>query len=93
MPPVSGPNRRGHARIVRCTATGTLELTLPPEPGSVAEARSRVLDAVGPELDSEQEQTLRLLVSEVVTNAVRHGGQLTTRSSCTPPGTPRCASR
>jgi anti-sigma regulatory factor (Ser/Thr protein kinase) len=53
----------------------TLDFTLPPEPGSVAEARSRVLDAVGPELaDDGQAQTLRLLVSELVTNAVRHGG-------------------
>jgi anti-sigma regulatory factor (Ser/Thr protein kinase) len=50
--------------------TGTLELTLPAEPGSVAEARSRVLEAVGPGFDLH---TLRLLVSEVVTNAVRHG--------------------
>jgi anti-sigma regulatory factor (Ser/Thr protein kinase) len=54
----------------------TLDLTLPPEPGSVAEARSRVLDAVGPELpDDDRAETLRLLVSELVTNAVRHGGQ------------------
>jgi anti-sigma regulatory factor (Ser/Thr protein kinase) len=53
----------------------TLDLTLPPEPGSVAEARSRVLEAVGPELaDNGQVETLRLLVSELVTNAVRHGG-------------------
>jgi len=49
--------------------TGTLEFTLPPEPGSVAEARTRVLEAVGPGFDLD---TLRLLVSEVVTNAVRH---------------------
>lgn len=54
----------------------TLDLTLPPEPRSVAEARSRVLEAVGPELsDDGQLETLRLLVSEVVTNAVRHGGR------------------
>jgi anti-sigma regulatory factor (Ser/Thr protein kinase) len=53
----------------------TLDLTLPAEPASVAEARSRVLDAVGPELaDDGQVETLRLLVSELVTNAVRHGG-------------------
>jgi anti-sigma regulatory factor (Ser/Thr protein kinase) len=50
---------------------GSLELTLPPEPRSVAEARSRVLDAVGDGFDL---QTLRLLISELVTNAVRHGG-------------------
>jgi anti-sigma regulatory factor (Ser/Thr protein kinase) len=52
----------------------TLDLTLPPEPGSVAEARTRVLEAVGPGLpDDGQADTLRLLVSELVTNAVRHG--------------------
>jgi len=34
----------------------------------VAEARTRVCDAIGGDID-----TLRLLVSEVVTNAVRHG--------------------
>lgn len=52
----------------------SLDLTLPPEPGSVAEARSRVLDAVGPQLaDDGQLEILRLLVSELVTNAVRHG--------------------
>jgi anti-sigma regulatory factor (Ser/Thr protein kinase) len=51
----------------------TLDLTLPPEPESVAKARTRVLDAVGPTLAEAQAETLRLLVSEVVTNAVRHG--------------------
>ncbi len=52
---------------------GRLELTLPPEPGSVAEARTRVLEALAPHLDDRDVETLRLLVSEVVTNAVRHG--------------------
>jgi serine/threonine-protein kinase RsbW len=55
-------------------AHGTLELTLAPEAGSVAEARTRVCDAVAPEFADSTVQTLRLLVSEVVTNAVRHGG-------------------
>jgi anti-sigma regulatory factor (Ser/Thr protein kinase) len=41
----------------------------------VAEARARVLDAVGPALADGQVETLRLLVSEVVTNAVRHGAR------------------
>src|SRR3954451_22257897 len=53
---------------------GSLELTLASEPGSVAEARTRVCAAIGPELADGDEHTLRLLVSEVVTNAVRHGG-------------------
>ena len=54
-------------------AHGTLDLTLAPEPGSVAEARTKVCDAVTPKLGDGEADTLRLLVSEVVTNAVRHG--------------------
>ncbi len=50
-----------------------LELTLPPEPASVAEARSRILDALAPQVGDGKLETVRLLVSEVVTNAVRHG--------------------
>jgi anti-sigma regulatory factor (Ser/Thr protein kinase) len=54
---------------------GRLELSLPPEPASVGEARARVLEAIGSgRLADGQVETLRLLVSEVVTNAVRHGG-------------------
>jgi len=51
----------------------TLDLTLAPEAGSVAEARAKVCDAVTPEFADRDVETLRLLVSEVVTNAVRHG--------------------
>ena len=51
----------------------TLELTLPPEPGSVAQAREQVCDAIAADFDDDDLETLRLLVSEVVTNAVRHG--------------------
>jgi serine/threonine-protein kinase RsbW len=54
------------------SAEQQLELTLPPAPDSVAEARARVLDAVGPELAADERQTLQLLVSELVTNAIRH---------------------
>jgi anti-sigma regulatory factor (Ser/Thr protein kinase) len=53
---------------------GTLELTLAPDPESVAEARTRVCEAIGPVLADGTSETLRLLVSELVTNAVRHGG-------------------
>jgi anti-sigma regulatory factor (Ser/Thr protein kinase) len=52
---------------------GTLELTLAPEPAAVAEARTKVCDAIGPEFADGTIQTVKLLVSEVVTNAVRHG--------------------
>jgi len=51
----------------------TLELTFPPEPTSVARARTQVCEAMAPDLQDEQVETLRLLVSELVTNAVRHG--------------------
>jgi anti-sigma regulatory factor (Ser/Thr protein kinase) len=54
-------------------ATGRLELTLPAAPASVAEARARLLDAMGPAVGADERQTLRLLVSELVTNAIRHG--------------------
>jgi anti-sigma regulatory factor (Ser/Thr protein kinase) len=53
---------------------GTLDLTLHPRADSVAEARTRVCEAIEPELADGPSDTLRLLVSEVVTNAVRHGG-------------------
>jgi anti-sigma regulatory factor (Ser/Thr protein kinase) len=56
------------------SATQELELTLPPAPASVAEARARVLDAVGCALPAAGRATLQLLVSEVVTNAIRHAG-------------------
>jgi anti-sigma regulatory factor (Ser/Thr protein kinase) len=52
---------------------GMLELTFPAEPASVAEARAKVCDALEPHLPDGASQTLRLLVSEVVTNAVKHG--------------------
>jgi anti-sigma regulatory factor (Ser/Thr protein kinase) len=51
----------------------SFELTLPPEPGSVAAAREQLCAAVASDLPEEEVETLRLLVSEVVTNAVRHG--------------------
>ena len=51
----------------------TLDLTLPSEARSVAEARTRVCAAVAPEFGDSEVERLKLLVSEVVTNAVRHG--------------------
>jgi anti-sigma regulatory factor (Ser/Thr protein kinase) len=53
---------------------GTLDLTLRPESRSVAEARTKVCDAIEPQLDDGIDQTLKLLVSELVSNAVLHGG-------------------
>jgi anti-sigma regulatory factor (Ser/Thr protein kinase) len=54
------------------TAAGHLELTLAPKPESVARARAAVLDAL-PRLDADREHTVYLLISELVTNALRHG--------------------
>jgi anti-sigma regulatory factor (Ser/Thr protein kinase) len=45
---------------------------LPMEPGSAAAAR-RVLDQLDGQFDAAKLETARLLVTEVVTNAVRHG--------------------
>jgi anti-sigma regulatory factor (Ser/Thr protein kinase) len=53
------------------TSGGRLDLTLAPEPASVAQARRAILNAL-PELDAERENTVRLLISELVTNALRH---------------------
>ncbi len=44
---------------------------LPKDPGSAAEAR-RLLDQLRDEVAAEQLETARLLVTEVITNAVRH---------------------
>lgn len=50
---------------------------LPCGPSAPGEARRVVLDTLGEQLGSEAADTLELLVSEVVTNAVTHAG-----SSC-----------
>jgi anti-sigma regulatory factor (Ser/Thr protein kinase) len=55
--------------------SGRVDLRLPPEPESVAEAREKLVEALGPRLDGDRLEILRLLVSELVTNAVRHGGR------------------
>jgi anti-sigma regulatory factor (Ser/Thr protein kinase) len=51
--------------------TGHLDLTLSPDPASVGRARVAVLDAL-PALDADRVNTVRLLISELVTNALRH---------------------
>jgi anti-sigma regulatory factor (Ser/Thr protein kinase) len=54
------------------TAVGHLDLTLAPDPASVAEARAAVVEAL-PEIGAERVNTVQLLISELVTNALRHG--------------------
>ena len=48
-----------------------VDLRLPPTAAAPAEAR-RSVDDVAPDLDDDAAEILRLLVSELVTNSVRH---------------------
>jgi anti-sigma regulatory factor (Ser/Thr protein kinase) len=48
--------------------------TVRPEPHSVAGARERVIALAEPFVDGPRVADLRLVISEVITNAVRHGG-------------------
>src|SRR5919199_465767 len=50
-----------------------LGMRLPDEPRAVAEAR-RAVESLSGRLSSERLEDLRLLVTEVVTNAIRHAG-------------------
>ena len=50
-----------------------LDRTYPANPTAVARARTELCDAMAPSLERGELETLRLLVSELVTNAVRHG--------------------
>ena len=50
-------------------ATRTLEA----QPAAVSEARSWIMSVTRGLLDPDQVQSLRLIVSELVTNALRHG--------------------
>jgi anti-sigma regulatory factor (Ser/Thr protein kinase) len=52
-------------------ATREVDLVLPPTPDAARAARSAV---VAQELDPQLEHAARLLVTEVVTNCVRHAG-------------------
>ena len=45
------------------------------DPHAVARARERVVQAAAPFVDAARIPDLRLVVSEVITNAVRHGGE------------------
>jgi anti-sigma regulatory factor (Ser/Thr protein kinase) len=47
---------------------------VPPEPHSVPRARERVIALAEPFVSDARIADLRLVISEVITNAVRHGG-------------------
>jgi anti-sigma regulatory factor (Ser/Thr protein kinase) len=48
--------------------------TVRPEPHSVPRARERVIALAAPFVDGTRIGDLRLVISEVITNAIRHGG-------------------
>jgi len=54
-------------------ATGRQSFRLRADPRAVAEARERVVSMAGAFVDGERLPSLRLVMSEVLTNAVRHG--------------------
>jgi anti-sigma regulatory factor (Ser/Thr protein kinase) len=53
--------------------TGTQSFTLRAEPHAIAPARERVVALAEPFVEAERIPSLRLVMSEVLTNAVRHG--------------------
>jgi anti-sigma regulatory factor (Ser/Thr protein kinase) len=54
--------------------SGRQSFTLEPAPEAVAEARERVMALAEPFVEHPRLADLRLVISEVITNAVRHGG-------------------
>jgi serine/threonine-protein kinase RsbW len=61
---------------------GRVEVELPREPSSASRARQLVADLSADTLHSEERNPAKLLVSELVTNAVVHGtGVITLRAS------------
>jgi anti-sigma regulatory factor (Ser/Thr protein kinase) len=57
------------------TMSAKQSFMLAPRPHAVAEARERVLALAEPFVDAARLADLRLVISEVITNAVRHGGE------------------
>jgi anti-sigma regulatory factor (Ser/Thr protein kinase) len=50
------------------------QATFPPAPAAIADARRAIDEALGPALPASATNDLRLIVSELVTNVVRHAG-------------------
>ena len=57
------------------TAMERQTFRVPPEPHSVSRARERVIALAEPFVAAARIADLRLVISEVITNAVRHGGE------------------
>jgi anti-sigma regulatory factor (Ser/Thr protein kinase) len=62
------------AGAATATSPGKRSFMLPPAPHAVAEARERVMSLAEPFVEDARLSDLRLVISEVITNAVRHGG-------------------
>ena len=58
--------------VAVATSTPTLTLTLPPVPESAGRARHAILKHG---LDDDLEHTVSLLVTEIVANSIRYGGE------------------
>jgi anti-sigma regulatory factor (Ser/Thr protein kinase) len=78
----SGPLRWGTANVVYCASmstplpvqlVGRREFILEAHPASVSEARQHMADLAEPLLEESRMGDLQLVLSEVVSNAVRHG--------------------
>jgi anti-sigma regulatory factor (Ser/Thr protein kinase) len=62
------------AVLTKKAAAGACVHHLDPEPASVPVARRLACSAAAPYLDNEQFKNFQLAVTEIVSNAVRHGG-------------------
>jgi anti-sigma regulatory factor (Ser/Thr protein kinase) len=70
--------------VITKTGAGAQVHHLDPEPASVPRARRLACDAAEPYLDAAQLGVFELAVTEVVSNAVRHGGGESIRLAVTP---------
>jgi anti-sigma regulatory factor (Ser/Thr protein kinase) len=69
---VLGLEQGARSHHVEGVGTVDLELELPPTPESAGAARE-ALAPLGERLDDSQLETVRLLVTELITNSVKHG--------------------
>jgi anti-sigma regulatory factor (Ser/Thr protein kinase) len=70
--------------VITKTGAGAQVHHLDPEPASVPRARRLACDVAEPYLDAAQLGAFELAVTEVVSNAVRHGGGESIRLAVTP---------
>jgi anti-sigma regulatory factor (Ser/Thr protein kinase) len=72
---------RTGGKYLRRTMSEPLEVELPRDRGASHMARQLVAERFGPQLTAEELDTVRLLMSELVNNAVLHGqGQITMKA-------------